>query len=424
MQSVNKPSVKVPGLSGTREAIMTNRHYSEGANKLAAKVSQATKVRHAKWLVSRQFVLDQSNVDVSLSEHARYCNSVINDERERVTRNQRLLLECESARVKDKRRQQEVRQRIHADVVNDILSMTETTMREQLLSMSPVQLFGRFPDFEHFATTAYSPSLSVSKLSVLTTNDAALRSEVLSLMENAKFLERIRRRPMILHEPKVAIGALGLENCIRLFPILMSKSLLKWQDPKTKNIVPKIWQHMMVTANATYQRLRAAGWCTPEQGFILGVLMSLGSFAIVNQYPRFFEEALIAKMQQYRESNERDKYYACTDITFDLSRLPSLLVTLSNRLTKHILETLSWSLSTQPLKVALEEELNQVPVLARSLCGVALAQGNAFALYDALESSRVFIEKHKPFWFANVQLSVKDLSVLSDAHLGRLELLS
>ncbi|MEZ8545953.1 hypothetical protein AB6D12_00515 [Vibrio cyclitrophicus] len=129
-------------------------------------------------------------------------------------------------------------------------------------------------------------------------------------------------------------------------------------------------------------------------------------------------------MQQYRESNERDKYYACTDVTFDLSRLPSLLVTLSNRLTKHILETLPWSLSTLPLKVALEEELNQVPVLARSLFGVALAQGNAFALYDALESSRVFIEKHKPFLFANVQLSAKDLSVLSNAHLGRLELLS
>jgi hypothetical protein len=147
-------------------------------------------------------------------------------------------------------------------------------------------------------------------------------------------------------------------------------------------------------------------------------------FAVANQYPRFFEEALISRMQQYREANERDKYYACADVTLDLSRLPRLLATLSDSVTKHIIEALPWTLATQPIKVAIEEELNKVPVLERSLFGVALAQGNAFSIYDALESSRVFIDKHKPFWFANVQLSAKDLSKLSHAQLGRLELLS
>lgn len=120
----------------------------------------------------------------------------------------------------------------------------------------------------------------------------------------------------------------------------------------------------------------------------------------------------------------RDKYYACADVSLDLSRLPRLLATLATPLTKHIVKTLHWTLATQPLKVALEEELNHVPVLERSLLGIALAQGHAFSIYEALESSGVFIEKHKPFWFANVQLSAKDLSILSNAHLGRLKLLS
>lgn len=423
-QSVKTSSSTVPILSDGREKILLNRRYSDEANRIVAKVAQATRMRHAKWLVNRQFVLDQSNVDASLSEQARYCDSVIGEERERVTRNQRLLLECEHARVKDKLRQQEVRQRIHSEVVNDILAMTEDMMKEQLLVMSPVQLFGRFPDFSYFASTAYSRSLSVSKLSVLTTNDASLNSELLSLMENAKFLERIKRRPMMLKDAKVAIGALGLDNCVRLFPILMCKPLLKWQEPATKNIVPKLWQYMMVTANATCHRLRAAGWHNPEQGILLGVLLSLGAFSVANQYPRFFEEALISKMQKYRESNQRDKYYACADVSLDLSRLPRLLATLSRSVTKHVLESLPWTPATQPLKVALEEELNHVPVLARSLCGTALVQGHAFSIYDSLESSRVFIDKHKPFWFANVQLSAKDLSALSLAHLGRLELVS
>lgn len=424
MQTINKSSYKVPCSLKGPTAIVTGRRYSDEANTIAAKVAQATRMRHVKWLVNRQFVLDQSNVDTSLSEQARYCESVINDERERVTRNQRLLLQCERDRVKDKLRQQEARQRIHAGVVDDILAETESSMSTQLLGMSPVQLFGRFPDFAYFASTAYSPSLSVSKLSVLTTNDASLNSEVLSLMENAKFLERIKRRPMPLQDAKVAIGALGLDNCIRLFPILMSKPLLKWQEPVTKNIAPKLWQYMMVTADATCQRLRAAGWPTPEQGLFLGVLLSLGAFSVVNQYPRFFEEALIIKMQQYRESNARDKYYACADVALDVSRLPHVLASLAIPLTKHIVKTLHWTMATQPLKVALEEELNQVPVLERSLLGVALAQGHAFSIYEALESSGVFIEKHKPFWFANVQLSANDLSTLTNAHLGRLELLS
>lgn len=424
MQTINKSSYKGSCSLKGRAAIVTDRRYSDEANTIAEKVAQATRMRHAKWLVNRQFVLDQSNVDVSLSEQARYCESVINDERERVTRNQRLLLQCERDRVKDKLRQQEARQRIHAGVVDDILAETESLMSAQLLGMSPVQLFGRFPDFAYFASTAYSPSLSVSKLSVLTTNDASLNSEVLSLMENAKFLERMKRRPMPLQDAKVAIGALGLDNCIRLFPILMSKPLLKWQEPVTKNIAPKLWQYMMVTANATCQRLRAAGWRTPEQGLLLGVLLSLGAFSVVNQYPRFFEEALMTKMQQYRESNARDKYYACADVALDVSRLPHVLASLAIPLTKHIVKTLHWTMATQSLKVALEEELNQVPVLERSLLGVALAQGHAFSIYEALESSGVFIEKHKPFWFANVQLSAKDLSILSNAHLGRLELLS
>ncbi|WP_391857090.1 HDOD domain-containing protein [Vibrio cidicii] len=424
MESMKKSFSNELALTNEQAAIVTNRHYSEEATRIAVKVAEATRIRHTKWLVNRQFVLDQSHVDASLSEQARYCESVIHDERERVTRNQRLLLECERARVKDKQRQQEIRQQIHAGVVDDILSTTENAMKEQLLVMSPVQLFGRFPDFSYFASTAYSPSLSVSKLSVLTTNDSSLSSEVLSLMGNAKFLERIKRRPMALHDAKVAIGALGLENCVRLFPILMSKPLLKWQEPTTKNIAPKLWQQMMVTANATCQRLRVAGWSTPEQGLLLGVLLSLGTFAVANQYPRFFEEALISRMQQYREANERDKYYACADVTLDLSRLPRLLATLSDSVTKHIIEALPWTLATQPIKVALEEELNKVPVLERSLFGVALAQGNAFSIYDALESSRVFVDKHKPFWFANVQLSAKDLSKLSHAQLGRLELLS
>ncbi|EJL6400801.1 hypothetical protein ATY35_17000 [Vibrio cidicii] len=404
------------------QAIMTNRRYSTEANQIADKVSSLTRARHAKWLVNRQLVLDQENVDTALSEQARYCDSVILHEKERVTQNQRLLLACESARVKDQRLQVEQRQRVHAAVVQDVVTRTETMMQEQLLSMSPVSLFGRFPDFSHLMETAYSPSLSVSKLAVLTTNDSALKMEVLSLMSNARFLARLHRQPKRVTEASVAIGTLGVENCVRLFPILMAKSLVKWHEPSIKLVVPKMWQYLMVTGNATYQRLRVAGGRAPEQGLLLGVLHCLGMFAVINQYPRFFEDALIERMQVYREQQERDKYYACAEVVQDMSALPKLVTSLAPRVTQHLIDAMTWSPGSLPLRLALEEEINQVPVLERSLLGVALAQGSAFAIFDTLERSQVFIEKHKPFWFANVQLSAKGLDTLCQSDLGRLHL--
>ncbi|PFG58046.1 hypothetical protein ATG66_0566 [Vibrio sp. ES.051] len=335
------------------------------------------------------------NVDSSLNEQARYCDCVIVSEGEHITRNQRLLLECESVRVKDKRQKQAQRQRIHAAVVREVLALTRTSMEEQLITMTPVQLFGRFPDFSYFADTAYSSSLGISKLSVLTTNDAMLKSEVLSIVGNAQFLERLHREPkrVCVSDPNVAIGTLGIDNCERLFSILISKALVKWQEPAIKNIVPKLWQYMMViananaNANATCQRLDVAGWRYPQQGLLLEGLHALGMFAVVNQYPRFFEEALINKMQAYREQQRRDEYYACAEVSLDMSLLPELLMSLSKPLTQNIIEALSWSASSQPLRLALEEDINQVPVLERSLFGVALAQGSAFSTYDALERS-------------------------------------
>ncbi|WP_245609255.1 HDOD domain-containing protein [Vibrio pacinii] len=419
-----KSGGKTPSQNNMRKAIITQRRYSEEANAIADKVSAVTRARHAKWLVSRQFVLDQDNVDSSLSDQARYCDSVIGSERERITRNQRLLLECESARVKDKRQKQAQRQRVHAAVVQEVLAFTKASMEKQLLTMTPTQLFGRFPDFSYFADIAYSPSLGISKLSVLTTNDAMLKSEILSLVGNAQFLARLHREPKRVSDPNVAIGTLGIDNCVRLFPILMSKALVKWQEPAIKNIVPKLWQYMMVTANATCQRLEVAGWRYPHQGLLLGALHALGMFVVVNQYPRFFEEALINKMQAYRGQQRRDEYYACAEVSLDMSLLPELLMSLSKPLTQNIVEALSWSASSQPLRLALEEDINQVPVLERSLFGVALAQGSAFSTYDALERSQVFVDKHKPFWFANVQLAAKDLGVLSQSKMGRLQLSS
>jgi len=74
------------------------------------------------------------------------------------------------------------------------------------------------------------------------------------------------------------------------------------------------------------------------------------------------------------------------------------------------------------MKNALLEDLDQVPVLERSPQGAALAQAQAYAIFDTLDRSGVFVEKHKPFWFANVQMPPEALQQIRDKHPGRIDL--
>ncbi|MCZ4294512.1 HDOD domain-containing protein [Vibrio sinaloensis] len=402
--------------------LITNKKYNSEANELAQKIALQTRARHAKWLVSLKYILDQSDVDGALSRQSEFCDSVILKEEERITENQRLLLECESSKVKERRKAIEERQKVFGQVVDDIAEHAEKTMVERLSKMTPLQLFGKFPDFSYFLSVAYSPSLTFPKLSVLTTNDHQLKSNVLALVNNPKFCGRLGKTVRNQQDPIAAIGTLGIDNCSLLFPILMAKPLLRWHDPVTKSIAPKLWQHMILTANVTRLRLEQANFKNPQQGILLGVLRTISHFAIVNHFSQLFEDAQIEKMQSYREKNMREEYYACAEIKPELSILPSVISRLEQQLTQKVVDAIEWTPFTFPLKNALQEDLDNIAVIERSEAGVALAQAQAYAMFDTLDRSGVFVEKHKPFWFANVQMPPDALLAIRDKHPGMIDL--
>ncbi|NOH26068.1 HDOD domain-containing protein [Vibrio europaeus] len=405
-----------------QSSLITNKKYNEEANALAQKITHMTRERHAKWLVSLKYILDQSDVDSTLSRQSEFCDSVILKEEERITHNQRLLLECEKEKVQERRQAVEDRQKILVSVVSDIAEHAQRYICEKLEAMTVLQLFGRFPDFSYFSSIAYSPSLTFSKLAVLTTNDNQLKSNVIDLVNNPKFCKHIGRSPRSIQDPKVAIGSIGIDNCGLLLPILMVKPILKWHDPVTKNIAPKLWQYMVLTANVTRIRLEQSGLKCPQQGILLGALRTMSHFAIVNQFSLLFEDAQVAKMQWYRENNLREEYYACGEVRPDLSVLPHIIHNLEATLTRKVLEAIEWTPFTIPIRNALEEDINNVPVIERGDVGVALAQAQAYAMFDTLDRSNAFIEKHKPFWFANVQMPPDALQTIRDLNPGRVGL--
>ncbi|MDF2152225.1 HDOD domain-containing protein [Vibrio sp. CAU 1672] len=389
--------------------LLTNKTYTQEAIDTALKIANEVELRHAKWLVNRKYLLEQSQVDNLLSLQGRYCDDVIFNEDERITRNQRILLMCEQARVKERNQRVENRQKTLKSVVADVTRVAEQMLIQKLNQMPMEKLCGEVADFAHFSSIAYSPSLSFTKLSTLTTLSHRLSATIVDLVSNPKFCERLGRQTKNVQDAKVAIGLLGIENCRMLFPVLMARPMLKWGDHNTKFIVPKMWQHLIVTSNVTRMRLQDADIRNPDAGVLIGVLRCLGQFVIANHFTLTFEDALIEVMLNYRNHDRKEEYYACADVVANPAFLPKVIYQMEGIVTRRILDSMDWPSNAMYIKDAVLEDLDKVPVLERSSYGAALAQAKAYSIFDGLSRSNAFVEAHKPFWFANVQISAQAL---------------
>ncbi|CAH1550517.1 HDOD domain-containing protein [Vibrio rotiferianus] len=402
--------------------LLTKKTYTQEAIDIASKVSKEVEIRHAKWLVSMKYLVDQTEVDDLLSLQGRYCDDVIFNEDERITRNQRILLMCEQERVQERRQVVEDKQKTLRKVVRDVSRVAERMLISKLESYPIDKLCGGIPLFDHFASFAYSPSLSFSKLGTLTTLSHQLNSTIVDLISNPKFCERLGRKPKGVPDAKVAIGQIGIENCRLLFPVLMARPMLKWADQNTKLIAPKMWQHLVVTANVTRMRLQSAGVREPDAGILIGVLRTLGNFVIVNHFTYTFEDALVEVMLNYRKAEKKEEYYACADIKANTAFLPKVIHEMEASITRRILESYDWPKASLHIKNAIIEDLDNIPILERSDHGAALAQAKAYSIYEGLTKSSAFVDKHKPFWFANVQMSGEALKEVRSRIPGKLTL--
>lgn len=402
--------------------LLTQKKYTQEAMDIAAKVSKEVELRHAKWLASMNHQVDQLQVDKLLSLQGRYCDDVIFSEEDRVTRNQRILLICEQERVKEKRQVVEDRQKTLQTVINDVSKVAERMLVKKLEALPIDKLSSNLPAFEQFASFAYAPSLSFQKLTDLANNSHQLSSTIADLIENSRLRERSSAAKNN-SDVRIAIGRIGVENCRKLFPVLMARPMMRWSDNNTKVLTPKFWQQLVLTANITKVRLNETDVPDPDCGVLIGTLRSLGNIVLINHFTDTFEDALIEVMLNYRKTNRKDEYYACADVRPNSAFLPKVIVDMEALVTKRLVESFNWPKNVEHIKVAILEDVENKPVLERSVYGAALAQARAYAIYDNLSRSEVFVEKHKPFWFANVQISGEALSSIRMSAPGKMTLL-
>ncbi|WP_373947638.1 hypothetical protein [Vibrio pomeroyi] len=401
--------------------LLANKSYSPEVIEISRKVSINVEARFTKWLISPQYKLEQSTVDTLLSLENRYCDSVIFDEADRISHNQRILLRCEQDRVNARREKVAAKQQTLRYVIDDVSDAASALMLEKLQGTLISSLFSELPDYNQFASVAYSPSLNFSKLHEISAKSRPLSSSLIEFVSNRDFTEKYGKKSKVILDPKVAARQIGIENCRLLFPLLMSQQLIKWNDGNIKHITPKVWQHLVVTSNATRIRLQETSVKEPNVGILLGVLRVLPLFLICNHFSSTFEDALVKTMIGYRDASDKhDEYYACTEILPNTQFLESMVEQLELKLLKKLVEFIDWSPSNQFIKRALLEEVNDIPVLERTIYGVALAQGRKFSIFEALDNSELFNVKHRPYWFSAVQMSLATTEKMQDRVLGKL----
>jgi hypothetical protein len=401
--------------------LLANKVYTTEVIEISRKLSINVEKHFNKWLVSRKFKLKQTTVDTLLSLENRYCDSVIFDENDRISHNQRILLRCEQDRVSARREKVVAKQKTLRYVIDDVCNTASELMIEKLEQTLMSSLFSELPDFNHFASVAYSSSLNFSKLHQISAESRPLSSSLIEFVSNPEFTEKYGKKSKVVLDPKVAARQIGIENCKLLFPLLMSQQLIKWSDDNIKPIVPKVWQHLVVTANSTRMRLQETSVKEPDAGILLGVLRTLPLFVICNHFSATFEDALVKTMLGYRDSSDKhDEYYACTEVIPNTQFLESMIEILDTKLLKKIVDYIDWSPDNQFIKRALLEEVHDIPVLERSVYGAALSQGRKFSIFEALENSELFNIKHRPYWFSTVQMSIATMEQIQARIPGKL----
>ncbi len=401
--------------------LLAHKNYPPEVIEISRKVSINVEARFNRWLISPEYKLEQSTVDTLLSLENRYCDSVIFDESDRISRNQRILLRCEQDRVNAHREKVVAKQQTLRYVVEDVSNAATALMLEKLQGTLISTLFSELPDYNQFASVAYTPSLNFSKIHQVLDTSKLLSSNLIEFVSNPEFSEKYGRKSKVILDPKVAAQQIGIDNCRLLFPLLMSQKLIKWNDANIKHITPKVWQHLIVTSNATRIRLQDTSIKDPNVGILLGVLRVLPLFLICNHFSSIFEDALVKTMLGYREASDKhDEYYACTEILPNTQFLETMVDQLDLKLLKNFVEFIDWSPGNQFIKEALLEEVNDIPVLERTVYGAALAQGRKFSIFEALDNSELFNVKHRPYWFSTVQMSITTIEQMQSRVPGKL----
>ena len=121
-------------------------------------------------------------------------------------------MRCEQDRVNAKREKVAAKQQTLRYVIDDVSDAASALMLEKLQSTLISPLLTQLPDYNQFASAAYSPSLNFSKLHKISSESRGLSSSLVEFVSNREFTEKYGQKSKLILDPKVAARQIGIKN--------------------------------------------------------------------------------------------------------------------------------------------------------------------------------------------------------------------
>ncbi len=374
-------------------------------------------------MVSLQFAMQQEDLADGLVDLELFHQRTEADSPQRP---ERILLDVEKARVARKAAEDKAKEKLKQQAEELIAAKLPAHIQSATLNKpnAAFELAGIseiFTDLLHLLT---QPTVSLSRIMPLINAQPMLASALIEMVNQRAFLNMLGRSGSNpIKDVQTALGYIGIDLLTIVLPVLMFKIVYKRRAANDFPLyIDKLWSHAITCALSSEYLLQQQGYKRPAHGVYAGLMLNIGHLAVYVQYERSFEHVRQELLSDLRKNNFVDLYQAMLQV----ERAPQALVDV---ITQHAVELVAQGMllspawkELAPITEAIREHAEQVPAAERSEVGKALAQAEAYSMFEMLRRAKLFSKQNLVPFFAEVDLDKEALKPMLATNLRQLDI--
>lgn len=383
--------------------------------------------RFFSWMVSRKFA-EQSDLSDDLNFAANEKDDeVIFNHSDRTSKYQRVLLDVE----KDGEKKRRLEKRAHADAIKTASLLINKEASKQIQTdlsdnarnfRSLLRLSSAGNDlFE----VLYAKVATLSRVaSIIEHNFPQFSRFIIDTVNSSAFCKSLGRTPKNVRDIRAALGFIGLDGLRVLLPIMFFKEKVRFHNESLPLMANKYWSYSLRLSNTARYICDCHGIGQPDRALLPGVMRNLGSLAVYHQFEHSWMTAkqnIMIKLRESEKDEDRSIYYACKDVQPSGKSLIQIMPSLSDKITRHVVEQCDWQ-QLRREKNALLEDLEDIDMSKRSPMGIALKQARLSAQFNILSRHKlVKKDEIKPILWRS-RLTQKQMVSIHNSALHKVDL--
>ncbi len=300
----------------------------------------------------------------------------------------RTLLEIERVRQEDK---------IKANAKNQEwqLKASELYHRELYkaidiaLTENPLKAIGvEIPDL---VNVLYHPNVDFKKLSKLVQQSDALTDGIGRFVLREQNQGRLTKVDVKRQNMQTVLGQLGKDTIDELLPLLLIQQTTDTgMAIKRQSAEIKFRRLLSYNVNYVSQIIATLGDNTPYKRLtgIIGVLETLTYITVYRLFCIHQDEVRVRVMSKWRTQSQHSLHAAMQDVDINFNVLSIWMESFKEKVQEIIIQQLDWNY-IRPVRRALEEHQERLPLHERSVLGVVLNHGFQFAQFKLLAEGKL-----------------------------------